>query len=35
MDIASQKIPEGRVRQLEAMCTARGIVVTRASLWIA
>jgi UDP-GlcNAc:undecaprenyl-phosphate GlcNAc-1-phosphate transferase len=32
--VASQKIPPERLRQLEAMCTARGVVVTRASLGI-
>jgi UDP-GlcNAc:undecaprenyl-phosphate GlcNAc-1-phosphate transferase len=32
--VASQKIPPGRVQRLEAMCSARGVLVTRASLWI-
>jgi UDP-GlcNAc:undecaprenyl-phosphate GlcNAc-1-phosphate transferase len=32
--VASQKIPPGRIRQLEALCSARGVLVTRASLWI-
>jgi UDP-GlcNAc:undecaprenyl-phosphate/decaprenyl-phosphate GlcNAc-1-phosphate transferase len=32
--VASQKIPLERVQRLEAICTARGVLVTRASLWI-
>jgi UDP-GlcNAc:undecaprenyl-phosphate GlcNAc-1-phosphate transferase len=32
--VASEKIPPERVRRLEAMCTARGIAVTRATLRI-
>jgi UDP-GlcNAc:undecaprenyl-phosphate GlcNAc-1-phosphate transferase len=32
--VASEKIPPERVRRLEAMCTARGIEVTRASMRI-
>jgi UDP-GlcNAc:undecaprenyl-phosphate GlcNAc-1-phosphate transferase len=32
--VASQKIPPERLEQLSAMCTARGVLVTRASLWI-
>lgn len=32
--VASQKILPDRVRRLEAICSPRGIVVTRASLWI-
>jgi UDP-GlcNAc:undecaprenyl-phosphate GlcNAc-1-phosphate transferase len=32
--VASEKIPPERVRRLEAMCTARGVAVTRASLRI-
>jgi FlaA1/EpsC-like NDP-sugar epimerase len=32
--VASQKIPPERIQRLEAMCTARGVLMTRASLWI-
>jgi UDP-GlcNAc:undecaprenyl-phosphate GlcNAc-1-phosphate transferase len=32
--IASQKIPPERIEQLSAVCTTRGVLVTRASLWI-
>ena len=32
--IASQKIPPERVERLSAMCTTRGVLVTRASLWM-
>src|SRR6185436_19308869 len=32
--VASQKIPRERVQRLETMCSAHGILVTRASLWI-
>ena len=32
--VASQKIPPERIERLSAMCTARGVLVTRASLWI-
>lgn len=32
--VASQKIPPERLEQLSALCTARGVLVTRASLWI-
>jgi UDP-GlcNAc:undecaprenyl-phosphate GlcNAc-1-phosphate transferase len=32
--VASEKIPPQRMQQLEAMCSARGVRVTRASLWI-
>jgi len=32
--VASNKIPVERVRRLETLCTARGVLLTRASLWI-
>jgi hypothetical protein len=32
--VASEKIPPERVRRLEALCTARGVAVTRATLRI-
>ena len=32
--VASQKIPPERIERLSEMCIARGVLVTRASLWI-
>jgi UDP-GlcNAc:undecaprenyl-phosphate GlcNAc-1-phosphate transferase len=32
--VASRKIPPERLEQLSALCTARGVLVTRSSLWI-
>ena len=32
--VASQKIPPERLERLNTMCAARGVLVTRASLWI-